>query len=332
MEITSHSYDGFEESKSQSSSSENDNSFISETVNTTTAEVVSTIKKSLQNVDIVGFGTEEKRQIIPSSSHKKVFERSDSWQCERYKDLISTNLFDSKLKRLSSIRSIDSSDDNGCTVSRSSSHGEKRDRSRLTPTISLSSMGSIDFDDSMYNADWITLYPCQDDEIEEENPEMPPSKRRPRGNHNTKNSEEICKIFRITSSSVFDGETMKKKFTTDFLAKEAFVWINLCTRTLHWVKNQAERSQPRRSKYLLLKPNATHSQNLHVLGEQKGEVRSVMRIPGDASCIVLSTGGGDYLELQLPPASVRNWVTVLRRLALAGPATSPCKTAAALRP
>ena len=86
------------------------------------------------------------------------------------------------------------------------------------------------------------------------------------------------------------------------------------------VKNLAERSQPRRSKYLLLKPNATHSRNLHVLGEQKGEVRSVMRIPGDASCLVLSTGGGDYLELQLPPASLRNWVAVLRRLAL-GPKT-----------
>ena len=34
---------------------------------------------------------------------------------------------------------------------------------------------------------------------------------------------------------------MKKKFASDFLAKDGFVWINLCTKTLHWFESPSIR-------------------------------------------------------------------------------------------
>jgi hypothetical protein len=33
---------------------------------------------------------------------------------------------------------------------------------------------------------------------------------------------------------VFDGETMKKKFSKDFMFKDSFLWVEALTRTLHW--------------------------------------------------------------------------------------------------
>ena len=44
-------------------------------------------------------------------------------------------------------------------------------------------------------------------------------------------------LFTQTNSA----EMMKKKFASDFLAKDGFVWINLCTKTLHWFKSPSIR-------------------------------------------------------------------------------------------
>ena len=75
--------------------------------------------------------------------------------------------------------------------------------------------------------------------------------------------------------------------------------INFLIDTLCRVKNASERSSAKTSKYLLMKKNRNHVLNSHILGENKGEVKSIMRIPGDSSTLVISTSKGDYLELQV---------------------------------
>lgn len=146
---------------------------------------------------------EVRREIVCSSTKKKSFDRSDSWKTELYKDMVCTKLFDAKSRRPSSYRSRD---DEGMSemfynISRSSSKEEKKASKSLIPTLSLSSFGSYDDSDSI-DPDWIDLYPCPLEYREEENPELPATKRKSKF---TKNSEEICKIFHITSSAVFDG-------------------------------------------------------------------------------------------------------------------------------
>eukprot|EP01036_Dinobryon_divergens_P030415 gene30415-39657_t len=244
--------------------------------------------------------TINKREII-STQKKRSFDRTDSWQADRYKEMVSVNLFDQKLRRPSSFRSQD--DDK-----------VESEAKGLVPSISylFSSFGSSELAIDSEDADWLDLYPISNDVVDEVNPEKPLVQKRRKSQY-TKNAEEICKIFNISSASVFDGEMIKKKFASDFLAKDAFVWINLCTKTLHWVKSPAERSSAKTSKYLLIRANKTHQLNTHILGENKGEIKSIMRMPGD-SVLIISTKTGDYLELQVSADSLRNWVAVLRRL------------------
>jgi hypothetical protein len=68
------------------------------------------------------------------------------------------------------------------------------------------------------------------------------------------------------------------------------------------VKSAAERSIAKTSKYLLIRPNKTHQLNAHILGENKGEIKGIMRMPGD-SVLIISTKSGDYLELQVSRTS-----------------------------
>lgn len=45
---------------------------------------------------------------------------------------------------------------------------------------------------------------------------------------------DLCKLFGVSDTRVFDGEMIMKKLNTDFMFKESFVWINLTTRSIHW--------------------------------------------------------------------------------------------------
>ena len=50
---------------------------------------------------------------------------------------------------------------------------------------------------------------------------------------------------------------LKKKFSRDFVSKNRYIWINICTKTLHWSKCSALDGDPvdltrRRSKYIFL--------------------------------------------------------------------------------
>lgn len=153
-----------------------------------------------------------RREIVCSSTKKRSFDRIDSWQADRYKDMVCVNLFDQKIRRPLSFRSQEgqSNDDfltfnNSC---KSSSSEDKMDcRVGIVPSISLLFSSFSSNDSHIANdADWIDLYPnAAMDILEVENPEKPQQLRKRNGSSNTKTAEEICKIFNITSASVFDG-------------------------------------------------------------------------------------------------------------------------------
>ena len=64
--------------------------------------------------------------------------------------------------------------------------------------------------------------------------------------------DEICKAYDIKSTTLFEGgdfccrklftdvikflflETLKKKFSTDFMFKDSYMWINTTTKSFHW--------------------------------------------------------------------------------------------------
>lgn len=50
----------------------------------------------------------------------------------------------------------------------------------------------------------------------------------------TATTEDKCALFGITSTSVLDGEVVKKKYTKDFMFKDTFVWIDPVCKSLHW--------------------------------------------------------------------------------------------------
>lgn len=157
--------------------------------------------------------TISKREII-STQKKRSFDRADSWQADRYKEMVSANLFDQKLRRPSSFRSQDggSNDDylNFSVSCRSSSSDDKveSEAKGLVPSMTFlfSSFGSSELAIDSEDADWLDLYPISNDVVDEVNPEKPLAQKRKKSAY-TKNAEEICKIFNISSASVFDGGT-----------------------------------------------------------------------------------------------------------------------------
>ena len=158
--------------------------------------------------------TINKREII-STQKKRSFDRTDSWQADRYKEMVSANLFDQKLRRPSWFRSQDGSSNdeyylNFSVSCRSSSSDDKveSEAKGLVPSISylFSSFGSSELAIDSEDADWLDLYPISNDVVDEVNPEKPLVQKRRKSQY-TKNAEEICKIFNISSASVFDGGT-----------------------------------------------------------------------------------------------------------------------------
>lgn len=157
--------------------------------------------------------TISKREII-STQKKRSFDRTDSWQADRYKEMVSVNLFDQKIRRPSSFRSQDGSSNDeylNFSVSCRSSSSEDKVESEakgLVPSITylFSSFGSSELAIDSEDADWLDLYPISNDVVDEVNPEKPLVQKK-RKNQYTKNAEEVCKIFNISSASVFDGGT-----------------------------------------------------------------------------------------------------------------------------
>jgi len=125
-------------------------------------------------------------------------------------------------------------------------------------------------------------------------------------------SEELCKSFGVKFASIFDGEPLKKKFSTDFMFKESFIWINPATKTLHWAKSLNEKENPRNSKYLsLCGPTARPISQSATLGEFKGVVAKV-KANEKSNGIHLLTSSEEYLEIKTNPAKAEEMLKVIQ--------------------
>lgn len=104
---------------------------------------------------------------------------------------------------------------------------------------------------------------------------------------------------------------MKKKFTSDFVFKDNFLWINAKLRSLHWytsyrmfynaytyfinrVNDESEKSNPKNSQYLLLDKNDVSKK---LQGELMGVVKSVVELNNGR--IAITTESGEKLELKV---------------------------------
>jgi len=116
---------------------------------------------------------------------------------------------------------------------------------------------------------------------------------------------------------MFHGEMLKKKFTSDFMFKESFVWLDSSTRSIHWAKSAADKNDPAASKYIMLAKNqdsqAIFGENKvkQAVGEAKGTATKIDSIPGG---VVIHTDVGECLELKIPGDHAEDWVRVLRTL------------------
>jgi len=118
-------------------------------------------------------------------------------------------------------------------------------------------------------------------------------------------SKDLCKTFQITLLSVFDGELVAKKSSTDFMYKKRYLWINPATRSIHWAKSLLNKEK---SKFYMLTRTRVGQRPV---GHIKGVVHSVEFGPKG---IVICTENAQYLELKLPPQSVKDWEKVFLAL------------------
>jgi len=68
--------------------------------------------------------------------------------------------------------------------------------------------------------------------------------------------QDMCAFFQVESTSIFIGEIVQKKFCSDFLFKDSFVWVNLAKQSLHWAKSSIHKSDPKKQKYVMLQKNS----------------------------------------------------------------------------
>mmetsp|Transcript_14272 Transcript_14272/g.21307 ORF Transcript_14272/g.21307 Transcript_14272/m.21307 type:complete len:184 (+) Transcript_14272:295-846(+) len=130
-------------------------------------------------------------------------------------------------------------------------------------------------------------------------------------------SIELCKLFGITSSTIFDGEVIKKKYCTDYRFKDSFVWVNLATKSMHWAKTESRKNQPELSKYLLFKKSKLMNEALKEertkIGEMKGVVKTIGKMPGEKGLVIV-TEDDEFLELKVSTEAVKNWIQVVKIL------------------
>lgn len=111
---------------------------------------------------------------------------------------------------------------------------------------------------------------------------------------------------------------MKKKFSTDFMYKDSYLWIIPSSRSLHWWgdlcrnnnnllntnrpsmlyrgKSAADIVNPKSSKYILLDSSKSATGRVLPPGEHKGTLKSIES--SDAG-IVITTQNEDFLEMKV---------------------------------
>lgn len=124
---------------------------------------------------------------------------------------------------------------------------------------------------------------------------------------------QLCERFGVQLGSIFDGELVKKKFSTEYIFEDNFVWINAAQSTIHWTKVDADKTNLKLSKFILLRRSPSFEKAKKDLGEMKGVVKSVEAVNGR---LLLVADSGEKLELKLPNESIQQWAKVIDSLRL----------------
>eukprot|EP01035_Chromulina_nebulosa_P031717 gene31717-42299_t len=130
--------------------------------------------------------------------------------------------------------------------------------------------------------------------------------------------KELSNMLGIDSTAMFDGEMIKKKFSTDFIFKENFIWMDSTSRSIHWAKNVAEKYDPASSRYIMLAK--TQDSNMifrdnNKMKQAEGDMRgTATRIEETPTGIAIHTDMGECLEMKMAGKQCEDWVKVLRTL------------------
>eukprot|EP01038_Epipyxis_sp_PR26KG_P009665 gene9665-13013_t len=137
-------------------------------------------------------------------------------------------------------------------------------------------------------------------------------------------SQELCDIFNISTKSVFEGETIKKKFSQDFLFKDSFIWINPYTKSLHWAKSMSDKNSKIKHKCILLDRSNSYNtigspgRNLIDTIKPDGETKGILSgIICKGGSIKLFLESNECLELKFgkegyPAKRAKDWTAVIR--------------------
>lgn len=124
-------------------------------------------------------------------------------------------------------------------------------------------------------------------------------------------------MFDVEASEIFQGEMLKKKFSTDYLHKDSFLWLDPATMSLHWTKSADDRvfniASP---KYLHLNTQAKCAglpKELYKgpVGESKGYLESVT-YNGKSLVFVLDTKRSLDIKMGSDKASL--WQRVVKKI------------------
>mmetsp|Transcript_26722 Transcript_26722/g.36741 ORF Transcript_26722/g.36741 Transcript_26722/m.36741 type:complete len:512 (+) Transcript_26722:78-1613(+) len=121
----------------------------------------------------------------------------------------------------------------------------------------------------------------------------------------------ICERNNIMTTILFEGEVMSKKFSSDFMFKNSWFWVDPITFSVHWVKAESEIGNRAVSKFLMSKKSRVPLERHCRLGTKKGIIRSVGKFPGSTG-IFISTDNEEYLEIRGTAHSLDNWLKVLK--------------------
>jgi len=124
---------------------------------------------------------------------------------------------------------------------------------------------------------------------------------------------QLCERFGVQLGSIFDGELVKKTFSTDYFLEDNFVWINAAQSTIHWTKADSDKTDLKLSKFILLRRSPSFEKAKKELGEMKGVVKSVEAVNGK---LLVVADSGEKLELKLPDESIQQFAKVIDSMRL----------------
>jgi len=107
--------------------------------------------------------------------------------------------------------------------------------------------------------------------------------------------QQLCQIFNIEHSSVFEGETLKKRFSKDIIPKDRFVWIEPRTKSIHWAKRKSEREDASKVKFFLLDKTSTLPSDM--VGQESPRGESMKKAYSNTSMLSEGEFGDDAADM-----------------------------------